>query len=278
MSGFPGKQKSGLVLDVNLRISTDQEKSKRCTRCKKTKPLNEFYISARAKDGYTFWCRLCYREYRIIKYESIDKEARNEKIKTIRKNSEYVRTVESLRTKRYRENNPEKAKANNKRSKDKNREAINAKARKHNQLEPTKKKNAERVKRKRERDSSVRLNHAMTASVNHSLKVGGDTKRRRQWSDIVGYTTKELIVHLEKQFTEGMTWENYGKGGWNIDHKIPVTYFKFSSIDDLGFIMLWSLENLQPLWETDNIRKGNKVDLSLLEEMQDNTIDYISKN
>jgi len=74
--------------------------------------------------------------------------------------------------------------------------------------------------------------------------------------DILGYTPEDLIVHLEKQFNEGMTWENYGE--WHIDHIKPISSFIFECSEDEEFKKCWSLDNLQPMWGTENIKKGNK--------------------
>ena len=75
--------------------------------------------------------------------------------------------------------------------------------------------------------------------------------------DILQYTPEELINHLEKQFTEGMTWENYGI--WHVDHKLPITSFNIQEIGDGEFMKCWSLENLQPMWGDENIKKSNKI-------------------
>ena len=75
--------------------------------------------------------------------------------------------------------------------------------------------------------------------------------------EILGYTPEELMNHLEPLFTEGMSWDNYGK--WHIDHIIPISSFNFSSIYDEEFKKCWSLPNLQPMWGEENIRKSNKI-------------------
>lgn len=69
----------------------------------------------------------------------------------------------------------------------------------------------------------------------------------------LGYSLNELKIHLENKFTEGMSWENYGK--WHVDHIKPVCSFKFSSIEDPSFKECWCLENLRPLWAKDNFKK-----------------------
>ena len=75
--------------------------------------------------------------------------------------------------------------------------------------------------------------------------------------EILQYSPEELSIHLENQFTEGMTWENYGE--WHVDHKLPITAFNFQEIGDNEFMRCWGLDNLQPMWADENIRKSNKI-------------------
>lgn len=99
-----------------------------------------------------------------------------------------------------------------------------------------------------------RISYSITNRINKSLR---GNKNGAHWEDIVGFTLNDLMHHLEKQFTDGMTWDNYGK--WEIDHIIPITAFNFSSFNDYDFKRCWALNNLQPLWEADNIHKSDKV-------------------
>lgn len=50
-----------------------------------------------------------------------------------------------------------------------------------------------------------------------------------------------------------MTWENYGKNGWHLDHILPQIYFKYDSYNHPAFKACWDLSNLQPLWATTKI-------------------------
>jgi len=75
--------------------------------------------------------------------------------------------------------------------------------------------------------------------------------------DILQYTPEELIVHLEKQFKDDMTWDNYGI--WHVDHKLPITSFDIQEMGDEEFMKCWCLDNLQPMWGEENIRKSNKI-------------------
>ena len=98
-----------------------------------------------------------------------------------------------------------------------------------------------------------RIENTISAAIRKALLKA---KGGQSWEFLVGYTTKTLIAHLESKFTDGMTWENYGK--WHIDHKIPKSWFYYESPDDWQFKVCWSLWNLQPLWAADNIRKRNR--------------------
>jgi len=111
---------------------------------------------------------------------------------------------------------------------------------------------------RRRNNSTLRLNASIGCGISRSLK---GKKNGAHWETFVDYTLKELMAHLEKQFTEGMTWENYGKGvdKWNVDHKRPISSFNITSYDCQDFTDCWSLDNLQPLWQPDNSSKGNKL-------------------
>ena len=75
--------------------------------------------------------------------------------------------------------------------------------------------------------------------------------------NMVGYSAEQLKEHLEKQFKDGMNWENYGE--WHVDHIKPISSFIFETCDDDQFKVCWSLDNLQPMWGIENIKKGNKI-------------------
>lgn len=70
--------------------------------------------------------------------------------------------------------------------------------------------------------------------------------------NILGYSAEDLKQHLEKNFKEGMSWENYGL--WHIDHIKPIS--SFDKEEDPKIIN--SLKNLQPLWASENYIKSNK--------------------
>ena len=66
--------------------------------------------------------------------------------------------------------------------------------------------------------------------------------------------------HIEKQFEEGMTWENHGKSSsktrrWEIDHITPLKYGD-PTLEEV--IERLHYTNTQPLWGDENTAKGNR--------------------
>lgn len=76
---------------------------------------------------------------------------------------------------------------------------------------------------------------------------------------ILGYTKKELVSHIERQFAKGMSWENHGK--WHIDHILPVSWHVKNGTTDPRIIN--GLTNLRPMWARDNNSKGSKREVLL---------------
>ncbi len=74
----------------------------------------------------------------------------------------------------------------------------------------------------------------------------------------LGYTMGDLRAHLEAQFDELMSWEAFGLGLIHIDHKRPVASFDLDDAEQVR--ACWALDNLQPLWYGDNMRKGARYD------------------
>lgn len=85
----------------------------------------------------------------------------------------------------------------------------------------------------------------------------GREERGVRTAVVLGYTREQLRAHLEAQFTEGMTWLNYGNGGWHVDHVYPVARFVKAGITDPRIVN--ALANLRPCWAIENHRKSSRV-------------------
>ncbi len=100
-----------------------------------------------------------------------------------------------------------------------------------------------------------KIDKNMSWQVWYALRAG---KAGRRWEQLVGYSVKDLMIHLEKQFDENMSWDNYGSY-WHVDHIKPRSAFKYMSSDDEQFKECWALDNLQPLEGLANLKKYNKI-------------------
>ncbi len=93
----------------------------------------------------------------------------------------------------------------------------------------------------------AKLRHNLRKRISRSLRSGSCIEN-------LGCTLEQLKVHLESKFQNGMTWENYGRHGWHVDHIRPLSAFDLTDVSQLKVACHYS--NLQPLWATDNLRKG----------------------
>ena len=96
---------------------------------------------------------------------------------------------------------------------------------------------------------------AMRGRIGQMIRYGGIVKEATSMK-LLGCTLDAFRAHIEKQFQPGMTWDNYGKEGWEIDHIIPCSSFDLSIPGSQRVCFNYS--NLQPLWHIDNMKKGNK--------------------
>jgi len=257
---------------------------KTCTKCGSSKPLSEFYKSKRGKYGVCSMCKKCGAEYAKV-YNAKHKGKRNAQSREWRLNNlERAQTTD----RKWKEANPERVKENRKSHYENNKEAEKAYSRQWGKENPQKKKQMfrtwylknreENIKRSREwqaqnpeksrllkkadwnrryANPKNRLSFCVSGAVRRSLK--GKTKDGIHWEPLVGYSIAELRRHLERRFKDGMTWENYGSA-WHLDHIIPVAVFNFETPEDIDFKRCWALKNLQPLWASDNMSKGAKID------------------
>lgn len=60
----------------NNKLNPVKLEEKQCTRCKETKPINEFNRSSSNKDGYSHWCKDCKTETAYFKL--LEKRAKKE--------------------------------------------------------------------------------------------------------------------------------------------------------------------------------------------------------
>ena len=200
-----------------------------CKKCLKDKILSDFSKNKNTKDGLQVNCKICVKEYKEQYYL-------DNKEKILEKSKEYYIENQKYiidRVKIWGDKNKEKIEQYKKKYVENNRNFINSKM----------------VQRKKN-DPILKLKMLYRSKTN---KILGSN--RESTFDLIGCSPSELKSHLEKQFKNGMFWENHGLFGWHIDHIIPLSSAKTE--DELKKLCHYS--NLQPLWAIENIIKRDKI-------------------
>ena len=160
--------------------------------------------------------------------------------------------------KKYREKNKKKLSDNHKKWYEENKEKWNEYIKEYREKNKDKirevKRNYERTRKAN--DPIYKLINNFRTAIYQVLKEN-NVQKNGHYFDILKYSPDDLIEHLEKQFMDNMTWDNYGK--WHVDHIQPISSFNIKTIGDNEFMRCWSLGNLQPLWGEENIKKSNKL-------------------
>lgn len=107
-------------------------------------------------------------------------------------------------------------------------------------------------------DPSYKLKCMVHSVIWNMIRKNNGSKGSNLTWDKLPYSPRELREHLESQFDENMSWDNYGSY-WHIDHIYPQSLLIYDSLEHPNFLKCWSLRNLRPLEAKENLRKGNKV-------------------
>lgn len=115
-------------------------------------------------------------------------------------------------------------------------------------------------KRKQLKKHKTKLIHNLRKRIYFILKGTDKVLHSKEFLDC---SPEFLKLWLELQFTEGMSWDNYGRGcgKWSIDHIRPCTSFDFIIPEHQTACFHYT--NLQPLWCVDNSSKGNNFSKKL---------------
>ena len=207
------------------------EQRKTCSICNEEKIIGEFYLCWNKEDSrnyYYSYCKSCCKK-KSNKYK--------------KQNRDRVNKVNATYMEIYRKANPDKKREWHKANK--GRVAVYAK------------KHSEKVrKRCRERWWSEK-NYRLRILFSHRLWMAlKGTKKRHKTLDLLGCSIDKLVLHLESLFQEGMTWDNYGRDGWHLDHIIPCSMFELVNSEEQEICFHYT--NLQPLWAHDNLSKNSR--------------------
>lgn len=250
-----------------------------CRTCKKRLPLSSFEYTAY---GERLECRQCRAERYKNKYHS-DQEFREQELVKCRlwqkNNKAHIREYWQKNKKKYlmwakqwRERNKDKVAENNKKWKEKNRDKVRLlnKIWRQNNLEKARvssrkcSKNHRKERQaywrsKYQSDSIFKMTDHLRNRIRKVLK-SCNTKKSLHSIKLLGCNPFQLKNYIENKFNAEMSWENYGRLGWHLDHVRPLASFDLSDPEQQKIAFHYT--NLQPLWWHENLKKGKKFQVT----------------
>ena len=194
---------------------------KKCNKCDTTKHIDDFNSKKNGKFGKESVCKQCRKIYQ-------QNYRLNNKDKIHKGNREYEqrnKTKIAIRKKKYRENNKEKILERNKKWKHK----------------------------KYHSDINYRIECILRARLHKTLS---SNKKLDKTLSLLGCSINEFKKHIEKQFKEGMSWDNWSHETWHIDHIKSISSYDLSDPEQRRECFHYT--NLQPLSAFENLRKQKK--------------------
>lgn len=204
-----------------------------------------------------------YKEYRNKNREIILKKKRQrsksleykEKRKLyIEKNKNKIKQKKSEYDRIYRKINKDKIKNNKKKyySIEKNKKKHLAKCKEYRKISKYKRNTYLRNKTKSNINFKILKNLRSRISIAvKKIKKSNSTK------NLIGISLDDFRLYLESKFKGGMTWDNYSRNGWHIDHIKPCASFDLTDPEQQK--QCFHYTNLQPLWWYENLSKGCKL-------------------
>lgn len=267
--------------------------TKICTGCKINKIFSEFDKSKKGKNGLSSKCKVCISEYQRKRYEEnkeelqvrakISREKNKEKMlirrkKDKKKKAEYDKEYQKkhkeridTNRKKYEKNNREKILENKKTYYKENKEyfvqyaidneekiALSRKKRRERRSEEEKKAERERDRKYTQERVSTDPEYKLRRSLRRRLNmaVRNEFKSGSAVFDL-GCSIEDFKKYIESLWQPGMSWDNYSREGWHLDHKKPLSSFNLSNREQL--LIACHYTNIQPLWAIDNLKKGDKL-------------------
>jgi hypothetical protein len=235
---------------------------KTCSVCTQSKQKCEFYKVKRNPDGLSYQCRCCTLKRQALYRERNRDAVLERKRKYYRENRDRCLDV----CKRYVEKNKDKVAAYKRKWYQENRDAIranNSSEEKRMEIRARereyRKNNPDIIRRIKARASDkMTEQQRMLKTCRTRLRHALDGKAKvASTKELIGCTPDELVSYLEGMFADGMTWDNYGRHGWHVDHIKPCVSFDLSDPEQQRECFHYT--NLQPLWANDNLSKGCKT-------------------
>lgn len=246
-------------------ITEDGIEKKRCSTCQLFKSIDNYNYSKNTWDNLRHECKPCLNEKRVSNKERMTEYNKKYWQKT--------KEIQCKKSKKWREENKEQVKQNMKKWLEKNKEYKKQKDKEYREANWEKKKEYNRQWSKNDyqdmKTNPDRLNeliqYKIKSNTGRRIREMLQQQKSLKTIDYVGCSLETLRIHFERQFSSGMSWNNYGESSnkskkhvWHIDHKLPCSAFDLTN--PVHQKACFHYKNLQPLWWDENIRKLNSFD------------------
>ncbi len=213
-----------------------------CPNCKLNLKNSCFHKCKSRKDGLHTRCKACQQNYYKKRIEQITayKQLNSDKIKKYNHQYNqhyYIQHKDYIKvsSKQWKSNNESRRKQYNRQYFQDNKERRN-----------------KYLRDKSKKDINFRitknLRNRLYIAIRRGYKVGSAIRD-------LGISIPEFKLHIEAQFRDDMTWENWGKV-WHLDHIKPLALFDLTNRNQ--FLEAANWKNYQPLFRSENLSKGKK--------------------
>lgn len=229
---------------------------KRCIECNHELDESKFYKKGGKykNNGYQSKCKTCFNKQTIL-------NQKNKKFKEYLKNY-YLNNKKQINqssSNNYYLDKENRSKKSKQKYKENPKYFLSRSKQYQNiiKLDPVKLKNKKEYQNNYQKEYRIKNPHisVIRNQIKNIKEILGTSKTNTTFKELQ-YTSFQFKQHIDNLFKEKMDWSNIGIGEdkWNIDHKIPITWFKLNT----PFYLVNNLMNLEPIWWTENIKKSNK--------------------
>jgi hypothetical protein len=109
-------------------------------------------------------------------------------------------------------------------------------------------------RRRAARDPVFKAMNAIRVRLNAAIRRRSVHRPKHRTEKFLGCTWQVFVEHIEGLFESGMTWDNWGRESWHIDHIVPLAAFDLS--DPAECMVACHYRNHRPMRASDNIGKA----------------------
>lgn len=106
-------------------------------------------------------------------------------------------------------------------------------------------------------DPQFKLHSRLNTRISQALKKQGVVKAAKT-AELIDAEIADFRAYLAANWEEGMSWENYGRDGWHVDHIRPCASFDLTDTEQQLVCFNW--RNLRPMWGAANVSKSDNYD------------------